>query len=206
MKTSALVLRNVGVLSCLTVLLSGCSSSLAEKTRAMERAHNQHQLETVLSCYADDARFEMVGEWAVQGKEALRDLFTVDFLLNGRLVFSDVLVHGDTVICKATEQSDFFVALGLETYNYDRCEFRFRNGRIQEARATGAPESVATNERAAKAFSAWADLNRREEVTRLLGGKEFTLTPENALGWLKLVRDWRRSTVQPTKSIQEDQP
>jgi hypothetical protein len=67
---------------------------------------------------------------------------------------------------------------------------------IQEIRPTKSAlsESEAELYKADQAFSAWADKNHPEEVARLLGGKPFEgfLTPENALGFLKLAREWKK--------------
>jgi hypothetical protein len=169
--------------------------SLTSQVRAMERTHNLHQLDKELSFYADDARFEMQGCKTVQGKDELRKIFTVDVLLNNSLAFSDISIVGNTVVCKVEEKNDMWRALGVEKV-YERTEIVFKNGLIQEVRATKSAqsESAAELDKADQAFSAWADKNRPEEVARLLGGKPFEgwLTPENALGFLKLAREWKK--------------
>ena len=195
MKKALLVIRNITLLSCITILAGSCSPSLTSQVRAMERAHNLHQLDKELSFYADDARFEFVGEFAVQGKDKLRKIFTVDVLLNNSLAFSDISIVGNSVFCKVEEKNDMWRALGVEKV-YSRCEIVFKNGLIQEVRATKSAqsESAAELDKADQAFSAWADKNRPQEVARLLGGKPFEgfLTPENALGFLKLAREWKK--------------
>ncbi len=193
MKKASFVLWNITLLSCMTILAGSCSPSMASHIRDMEKAHNLHQLDKELSFYADDARFEMVGEFAVQGKDELRKIFTVDVLLNNSIAFSDISIVGNTVVCKVEEKNDIWRALGVEKV-YERCEIVFKNGLIQEVRATKSAqsESAAELDKADQAFSAWADKNRPEEVARLLGGKPFEgLTPENALGFLKLAREWK---------------
>jgi hypothetical protein len=193
MKKALFVLWNITLLSCMTILAGSCSPSLTSQILAMEKAHNLHQLDKELSFYADDARFEFVGEFAVQGKDKLRKIFTVDVLLNNSLAFSDISIVGNSVFCTVEEKNDMWRALGVEKV-YERCEI-FKNGLIQEVRATKSAqsESAAELDKADEAFSAWADKNRPEEVARLLGGKPFEgfLTPENALGFLKLAREWK---------------
>jgi hypothetical protein len=161
----------------------------------MEKAHNLHQLDKELSFYADDARFEIDDGNTVQGKDELRKLFTVDVLFNNSLAFSDISIVGNSIFCTVEEKNDMWRALGVEKV-YERCEIVFKNGLIQEVRATKSAqsESAAELDKADQAFSAWADKNRPEEVAKLLGGKPFEgfLTPENALGFLKLAREWKK--------------
>jgi hypothetical protein len=195
MKKALFVLWNITLLSCMTILAGSCSPSLTSQIRAMERAHNLHQLDKELSFYADDARFEIEDGNTVQGKDELRKLFMVDVLFNNSLAFSDISIVGNSVVCNTEEENDMWRALGMEKV-YGRCEIVFKNGLIQEIRPTkSAPsESEAELDKADQAFSAWADKNRPEEVARLLGGKPFKgwLTPENALGFLKLAREWKK--------------
>jgi hypothetical protein len=195
MKKALLVLWNITLLSCITILAGSCSPSLTSQVRAMERAHNLHQLDKELSFYADDARFE-TDDWTVQGKDGLRKLFTVDVLLNGSLAFSDISIVGNTVVCKVEEKNDMFRALGVEAVRHERTEIVFKNGLIQKVKGTESAQSESEAElyKADEAFSAWADKNRLEEVAKLLGGKPFEgfLTPENALGFLKLAREWKK--------------
>jgi hypothetical protein len=195
MKKALFVLWNITLLSCMTILAGSCSPSLTSQVRAMERAHNLHQLDKELSFYADDARFEMRDCNTVQGKDGLRKIFTVDVLLNNSIAFSDISIVGNTVVCKVEEKSDMFRALGVEKV-HGRCEIVFKNGFIQEVKdiKSAQSESQAELYKADEAFSAWADKNRPEEVARLLGGKPFEgwLTPENALGFLKLAREWKK--------------
>jgi hypothetical protein len=195
MKKALFVLWNITLLSCMTILAGSCSPSLTSQVRAMERAHNLHQLDKELSFYADDARFE-ANEWTVQGKDELRKIFAADVLLNNSIAFSDISIVGNSVVCNVEEESDMFRALGVEKV-YSRCEIVFKNGLIQEIRGDpncAQSESQAELNKADQAFSAWADKNRPEEVARLLGGKPFEgfLTPENALGFLKLAREWKK--------------
>jgi proline iminopeptidase len=171
------------------------SSDLKEKVRAMEKAHNLHLLEEELSYYADDARFEMVGFWIKEGKDNLRKLMEIDCLFNSRLTFTDIVIQGDTAICEVEEDSDWLRALGIAKMRGDgRCELRYQDGRIQEIKATPSGQAVAQEEEAVRAFSAWADQNHPEEVARLLNGKPFDLTPDNALDWLKLIQEWQKTT------------
>ena len=194
MKKALFVLWTITLLSCMTILAGSCSPSLTSQIRAMERAHNLHQLDKELSFYADDARFE-TKDWKVQGKDELRKLFTVDILLNNSLAFSDISIVGNRVFCTVEEKNDMFRALGVEKV-YSRYETVFKNGLIQEIREDpncAQSESQAELNKAVQAFSAWADKNRPEEVARLLGGKPFRgLTPETALDWLKLAREWKK--------------
>jgi hypothetical protein len=193
MKKALFVLWNITLLSCTTILAGSCSPSLTSQIRAMERAHNLHQLDKELSFYADDARFE-TNDLTVQGKDELRKLFTVDVLLNNSLAFSDISIVGNSVFCTVEEKNDMWRALGVEKV-YGRCEIVFKNGLIQEIRDPNSAmsESEVELDKADQAFSAWVDKNRPEEVARLLGGKPFKgLTPETALDWLKLAREWKK--------------
>lgn len=179
----------------MTILAGSCSPSLTSQVRAMEKVHNLHQLDKELSFYADDARFEIDDGNTVQGKDELRKLFTVDVLFNNSLAFNDISIVGNSVFCTVEEKNDMWRALGVEKV-YGRCEIVFKNGLIQEIRGDpncAQSESRAELYKADEAFSTWADKNRPEEVARLLGGKPFKwITPETALDWLKLAREWKK--------------
>ena len=135
MKKALFVLWNITLLSCMTILAGSCSPSLTSQVRAMEKAHNLHQLDKELSFYADDARFEIGDGNTVQGKDELRKLFTVDVLFNNSLAFSDISIVGNSVFCTVEEKNDMWRALGVEKV-YGRCEIVFKNGLIQEIRGT----------------------------------------------------------------------
>lgn len=195
MKKAFFVLWNITLLSCMTILAGSCSPSLTSQIRAMEKVHNLHQLDKELSFYADDVRFEVEDGITVQGKDELRKLFTVDVLLNNSLAFSDISIVGNSVFCKVEEKNDMWRALRVEAVRHEHGEIVFKNGLIQEVKSTTSAqsESEAELDKADEAFSTWADKNRPEEVARLLGGKPFKgLTPETALDWLKLAREWKK--------------
>jgi hypothetical protein len=195
MKKALFVLWNITLLSCMTILASSCSPSLTSQVRAMERAHNLHQLDKELSFYADDARFEIGDGITAQGKDELRKIFTVDVLFNNSLAFSDISIVGNSVVCNTEEKNDMWRALGMEKV-YGRCEIVFKNGLIQEIKGIQSAKSAQSHAelyKANEAFSTWADKNRPEEVAKLLGGKPFKgITPETALDWLKLAREWKK--------------
>ena len=110
--------------------------SLINTLLAMVEAHNRHDLEAELSCYTDDAQFEIVGRKAAKGKNALRSLFVDDAQRNSRLTLTDLTVQGNTVVGRGKEQNDRFTELGMDCIYFDECRFTFRDGLICQVKST----------------------------------------------------------------------
>ena len=55
----------------LLIIFTSCTSKLEDKIKLLEEAHNNHEIDKVISLYADDAKFILVGAWVAEGKDNL---------------------------------------------------------------------------------------------------------------------------------------
>ena len=169
---------------------------LLERVRAYEKAHNSHQLESVMSMLTEDVTFETVGEWIMGGKKKIRDLSEWEIALNNHLALTDLGVSGDAVSGKAVEDDDLLRLAGFKEIKYDSFIVEFRGDLIKRI-------SVRTTKRDREATSkifhsvvAWARQERYDETAKLVSDGKFVYNGKNAEGWLALLQEWREATLQ----------
>ena len=178
-------------LSFLLLLITSCTPKLEERLKALQEAHNSHDVEKNLSFYADDAKFVMIGHWVEEGKEGLRNIFTSDAALNSRLTFTDIKVNGDTVTCKVKEENDLLKLVGIDAIYYESSHFIFRDGLIIETRAVKTQESIEAKEKVNKeVFLPFKEWIRSQEFSELSLDGEYIINKENVSMWLKLLQEW----------------
>jgi|GEM_PF-1705210 len=170
---------------------------LIAKIRGMEEAHNRHDLEKELGYYSDDARFEVVGAWAKEGKAEFRKLLELDVLMNSRLEFTDFRIEGNTVTCKVREQNDMIALLGMDAMMYEYAEHHFRGGLIQEVRTKLSDESLQAEERQFGLFEKWAAVNRPKELEEWKTSDPGDISKEKVTQWISLLMEWRKATDNP---------
>lgn len=188
-----------GLLSALfmvSILLISCAPDLAERVKAYETTYNTHDVEKLMSFYADDVIFEIVGVWVRQGKQVVRDLAEWDKATNMRMTISNISVCGDTVTCKLVETNDWWKLAGMGEVHYEPCFMIFRKGLISEMRAKMVGSSVEAYRKVWPALYEWASENRGKELAELLPDGEFIYGAEPARKWLDLLREWRASQTQ----------
>jgi hypothetical protein len=181
------------VLLVVFVLLVSCVPDLTERVKAYEATYNAHDIEKLMSFYADDIRFEIVGVWVKSGKHAMRELAEWDRATNMRMTISDISVSGDSVTCELVETNDWWQLAGIGEVLYEPCTMIFRNGVMTEMRAKMASSSVEAYMKAWPAIYEWASQNRSEVLAELLPDGQFTYGEGPARKWLELLREWRAS-------------
>ncbi len=191
MKSFALrsVLFSLLFLSTLTI--AGCSSHLVDQLRAYETAHNNHDIDQILTLVTDDIKFNLVGTSVKEGKAQMRAIEEWDAAVNGQLTFTHVKVRGNTVTCKVVEQNDLFKLYGIEEVHYESAAFIFRDGLIGEIRAQISEESYRAIGETMQSFLEWASQERSQELAVLMPQGEPMYSVDNASQWLALVGEWR---------------
>jgi hypothetical protein len=197
------MLLNVGntavplsLIVCIALLASSCSSYLSERVRAYEATYNTHDVEKLMSFYADDVEFEIVGVWVKKGKAVVRELAEWDKATNMHMTISDITVSGDTVTCKLVETNDWWRLAGMGEAYYEPCVMIFHNGLISEMRATMTQESLDAYARVWPSIISWARDHRSEELNELLPGGLFVYGAEAANKWIMLLQEWRAAKEQ----------
>ncbi len=176
----------------LLLLTTSCAPTLMDRVKAFEEAANSKDVEKLMSFYADDVRFEIVGTpMVIEGKENLRKPIEEQFILNVNLAFTDIKVNGNTATYKVKEQNDMLKAAGIDAIHYEYDQITFEDGLIIEERAKPTEESMRIMGKFRESFEKWASEKGTEEWAKL---KAEGVTEENVDKWLAMTRQWREET------------
>jgi limonene-1,2-epoxide hydrolase len=105
------------------------SKSLIDLVQTFLTAANQNDSEKGLAMFNDNAEFELVGVYRVEGKEQIRNVFEYDAGVHTKLEFSDPQVEGDMVKGWLVERNDRLAAIGFNKLDYPFCAFPLQRGR-----------------------------------------------------------------------------
>ncbi|UCG93269.1 MAG: nuclear transport factor 2 family protein [candidate division WOR-3 bacterium] len=187
-------LNNTPLFSLLVLLMFiflSCAPKLDERVKAYEQAYNSHDVEKIMSFYADDIKFEVVGFFVKEGTEEVRNLTEYDVTVNIQMSISNIKVNGDTATFTLIESNDWFRLAGVEELVYEPNRIVFRDGLIKEIRAEITPESVKAAGKAYQTIMQWASKEHSEALAELTPGGIFSYTAETAKKWLELLKEWR---------------
>lgn len=179
---------------CIFMVLS-CSINLEERVRAYEQVYNSHDFNGIMSFYADDAQFTVVGAFNKTGIEQIRTITEWDTTVKVHMSISDIAVQGDTVTFKLVESNEWWRLAGIDTVTYYPCTIIFSNGLIKSIKAEATKESLAAINKVLPGIFSWVAKERSEEYAEVMPGGEFIYTAESAEKWLELLKDWRAATV-----------
>ncbi|MHC4643204.1 MAG: hypothetical protein ACYS32_16290 [Planctomycetota bacterium] len=171
------------------VLTTSCSQKLDEQIQAYQEAHNSGDVEKELSMFADNPKYEIVDQWAREGRENLRTLIETDAALNSQLIIKVLKVSKNKVTCSLEERNDWLRLAGIDPLNYEYREFIFEKGRIKEIRSKTTDEGAEALEAFRASFFEWAVNNRKEEFKVLR--RQNVISKNNVGKWLDLLRAWR---------------
>jgi hypothetical protein len=173
------------------LLTTSCAPTLADRVKAFQKAANSGDVEKLLSFYADDVRFEIVGTpMVIEGKEKLRKPIEEQFILNCHLTFTNIKVNGNTATYKVKEQNDWLKAAGIDALYYEYDQITFEDGLIKKEVAKPTQESMKIMGEFRESFEKWASEKRGQEWARL---KSEGITRENVDRWLAIIRQWQES-------------
>jgi ketosteroid isomerase-like protein len=176
------------------LLTTSCAPTLVDRVKAFQKAANSHNAEKLLSFYADDVRFEIIGtSMVIEGKEKLRKPIEEQCILNVHLTFTDIKVDGNTVTYKVKEQNDMLKAAGIDALHYEYDRITFKDGLIKQERARPTQESMKIMAEFRESFEKWASEKRGQEWAKL---KSEGITEENVGEWLVMTRKWREEMKQ----------
>lgn len=167
---------------------------LEQRTRQYFQHHNRHDLTGELAFFTDDAVFEMPGWSPLRGKDALRDQFGFDSVLNSEIIVGGLRVLGDTVVIDSiTERNDFFRLLGISEIRYlPGTRFIFHAGQIQNVQSAQIrPEDMQATSAKIEQVLGWLRIAHPEFSSDIESGALFQYNAETANRWLQLLREWR---------------
>lgn len=171
------------------LLTTSCKTKHDERIKAYQEVHNRGDFEKEMSFYAEDIKYEVVGQWKVTGKENLKKRVEIDAFLNSNLVFTDIKSSENKVTCKVEEQNDLLKVSGIDTLYYEFREFIFEDGLIKEVNTRVTQDGMNALRNAQTAFWKWADENRREEAAELK--RPGVVNKDTFVKCLALMRQWR---------------
>jgi len=171
------------------LLTTSCNKKLDEQVQAYQEAHNSGDVEKELSMFTDNPKYEVVDQWAREGKENLRTLIETDAALNSQLTIKVLKVSNNKVTCSFEERNDWLRLAGIDPLNYEYREFIFEKGRIKKIRSKATVEGAAALEAFRASFFEWAVNNRKEEFKVLR--RQNVISQNNVGKWLDLLRAWR---------------
>ena len=146
-----------------------------------------------MSMFNDDAEFELVGVYRVEGKEQVRNVFEYDAGVHTKLEFSDLQLGGDSVSGRLIERNDRLAVIGFKKMDYPLCVLTFRNGRIQKFSAKADKESLKKIMTAWQEFLPWVTQKHPDERKRLFTPEgRFMYNRENGERVVKLLKKWKK--------------
>jgi hypothetical protein len=157
-------------------------------------AHNHHDLDKTMACFAEDIRFEMGDVWKKAGKGEVRKLEEWDNAVNSRLTASDMRESGDTVTCRLTESNDWYDLAGVGEVAYQRCTITVKEGKITRINTELTPESMMGVTEALKAIMEWAARERPAVLAELMPNGELVYGAQNGAKWLQMLRAWKEKS------------
>ncbi|MCB2200587.1 hypothetical protein KQI63_14375 [bacterium] len=177
----------------LAAIASGCSiTNPGETVIAYLRAHNAHDPELALTHVADSIHYEIVGEWTMDGIDALRQMEQWDAAMNSELDGSNYQMSGDTVWFDMVEKTDWLNAAGIGSLEYKQVRAVAKQGKITDFRITRDP---AIGKQMGETFSSiisWANENDRQAaLDSLMPEGEFVWTADTAPLFIELTKEWR---------------
>lgn len=174
------------------LLTTSCKPKLDEKITAYQEAHNSGDVEKEMSFFAEDIKYDVIGQWKVTDKEHLKKLAETDVALNSHLIFTDIKSSKNKVTCKVEEENDLLKIIGIDKLYYEFREFVFEDGLIKEVKTQPTQEGADALRNSYGAFGRWAAENRREEFEELKSAA--VITKDNVGKWLALMREWREES------------
>lgn len=179
------------ILSAATIM--SCSPKPVDLVKAYQRAYNSHDLDGLISLFADDATFEVVGQFVLKGKEDIRHMAEYDFTLHIHMTVNRFTTRGDTVFCELIEINDWLEVAGIEEALYT-ARFVFDDGLIKLIRGKSSPQTEKAFNQVLKPLLEWASKERLEQLAEMMPEGKFVYNAENAKKSLVLLREWQDAT------------
>jgi hypothetical protein len=177
------------------IAIASCSPkpSPVDLVRAYQSAYNSHDLERLLSLFAEDATFEVVGQFVFKGKEDIRRVAEYDFALNIHMRISGPTIKGDTIFCGLIETNDWLKTAGIGEAHY-AARFVVEGGLVKVIEGKALPETDTAFSQVLNPLLEWASKQRPEQLAQMMPEGEFVYNAENAKKSLALLREWQGVT------------
>ena len=177
------------------MVIASCSPkpSPVELVMTYEDAYNSYDLDRFLSLFAEDATFEVVGQFVFKGKEDIRRVAEYDSVLNLHMSIIRLSTKADTVFCDLTETNDWLKTAGIGEARYTG-RFVFEDGLMKLIEGKATPETDLAFNQVLNPLMEWASEERPEELAQMMPEGKFVYNAENAKKSLALLREWQEAT------------
>ncbi len=175
----------------LTSLVLSCSPKPVEVIESYQQANNGHDLDKLMSLYAEDVTFKVPETFALQGREQLRDLAEYDFALDVHMSCSQFTSRGDSVMCQLTETNDWLRTAGIEKAQYSMT-FVVGGGLIRSITAEPDPTTIRAYRLVWMSLLTWAKEESPELAKEMMPEGQFIYNAQNARHLLSLLREWKQ--------------
>jgi len=177
----------------LVFFIFSCSENLTQLTQRYPTLYNTHNVNDIVNLYADDAVFEVAGQFSLNGKNQIRDITKYDSVLNIKMSVSNIETFGDSVFCNLSETNDWLQTAEIGEAHYSVI-FVFKDGLISKISASANPETAKAFNNVLTPLLIWAKENKSDLLTEMMPGSKFIYNAENAIKTLTLLTEWKEST------------
>jgi hypothetical protein len=197
---------STGVLTLILLTLGGCSSASTPSpttippspdpvslVKSYEEAFNQHNLDTTMALFSDEAIDQWGTHYTAVLKQDVRSYHEFMFGLNSVLENTECTQSQDMVNCKSVLRFDCTDAAGMDGDHYT-IDYTFENGKIYKITAVELPEDLNVLNTFMRQTSAWAEKNNLEGWKNSMGsmGSMGTLNilSESGQAWAKACQEY----------------
>ncbi len=177
----------------LVILIFSCSENLTQLTQRYPTVYNTHNVNDIVNLYADDAVFEVAGQFSFNGKDQVRDITKYDSVLNIKMSVSNIETVGDSVFCNLSETNDWLQTAEIGEAHYSVI-FVFKDGLISKISAEAKPETAEAFNNVLTPLMIWAKENKPDLLAEMMPEGKFIYNAENAMKTLNLLTEWKEST------------
>ncbi len=177
----------------LIILIFSCSPNLTQLTQNYPTVYNTHNVNDIVNLYADDAVFEVVGQFSLSDKDQIRGITKYDSVLNIKMSVSNIETVRDSVFCNLTETNDWLKIAEIGEAHYSVI-FIFKDGLISKISASANPETANAFNNVLTPLMIWAKDNKSDLLTEMMPDGKFIYNAENATKTLALLTEWKERT------------
>jgi len=173
------------------IILSCSKQSPVELAKNYEMVYNSHDVEKIMSLYAEDIIFKLDDKYIID-REDLCNMASYDSALNVRLEYRDMQTVGDSAVFDVYETNDWLQISGVGEYHYDKCVMTFEDSLVTMIEAKSSKKTLAEVGKVFRALGEWLPDSLSFEMNDLL---QSGFSAKSAERWKKILRQWRDDTA-----------
>ncbi|MGQ9678302.1 MAG: hypothetical protein ACUVUD_03370 [bacterium] len=146
----------------------------------------------LIKLFTKSAWLEVVGLGVVaQGRRELAEFLGYARVVNLKLLMSDLVLKGDTIVCRLEESNDWLHLAGIESMLYE-ARFVIVGGKIDRVIVEPIEDILVMLMKGPLfSFSRWLKTEEADMIERLMPDGKFRFTPQNGCRLIELMCRWR---------------